>query len=528
MAALIIHGRSDATLNPGGVRIGTAEIYAAIEGLAEIEGALCIGQDWQDDTRVVLFVKLREGAVLDDALRDLVKAIIRGRTSPRHIPTRIVAVSDLPRTRSGKLAELAVRDIVHGQPVRNADSLANPESLTQFVAIRELTAMSAVEAVHIVAARRTAIGRLNGGLAGVEAARLGSVVVRQCLADTTLDPQLVDEVIMGHVLTAGAGQNPARQAAIWADLPDTVPAFSVNKVCGSGLKAIQLAALSIRDGDAGLVVAGGQESMSRAPHLVSVRQALKVGDMTMVDSVMHDGLVDAFHHVPMGMTAEHLARKFHITRDEQDAFALRSQQRALAAAERFASEIVPVTTERATVARDEQPRADSSLQTLGKLRPAFEASGTVTAGNAASLNDGAAAVIIAGETQLGRLGLEPMARIVSCASAALEPMEMGLGAAKAAESALHRAGWTIGDVDLVEINEAFAVQALAVIARLGVDPERVNVNGGAIALGHPIGASGTRIVVTLLHELRRRGAKRGLASVCIGGGQGIAICVERL
>ena len=387
--------------------------------------------------------------------------------------------------------------------------------------------------VHIVAARRTPIGRFIGGLAELSSSALGAIAVRQVLADCAVDPATIDEVIIGQVLTAGAGMNPARQAAIGGGLPIHVPAFTVNKVCGSGLKAIHLGTQAIAAGDAELILAGGQESMTQAPHLLAGRRASKLGDVTATDSIMVDGLVDAFNHVAMGITAEGLATKFGLSREAQDGFALASHQKAVAAAAagRFAAEIAPVTVterrEQRLVAADEQPRADTTLAALAKLKPAFEQAGTVTAGNAASLNDGAAAVLLASEAKAIELGLTSLGRIVSTASAALEPMEMGLGAATAAQRALDRAGWRSSDVDLIELNEAFAAQALAVMAAMHWAPERVNVNGGAIALGHPIGASGCRVVVTLLHEMQRRNVRRGLAALCIGGGQGVAICIER-
>jgi len=387
--------------------------------------------------------------------------------------------------------------------------------------------------VHIVAARRTPIGRFIGGLAELSSSALGAIAVRQVLADSAVDPATIDEVIIGQVLTAGAGMNPARQAAIGGGLPIHVPAFTVNKVCGSGLKAIHLGTQAIAAGDAELILAGGQESMTQAPHLLAGRRASKLGDVTATDSIMVDGLVDAFNHVAMGITAEGLATKFGLSREAQDGFALASHQKAVvaAAAGRFAAEIAPVTVterrEQRLVAADEQPRADTTLAALAKLKPAFEQAGTVTAGNAASLNDGAAAVLLASEARAIALGLTSLGRIVSTASAALEPMEMGLGAATAAQRALDRAGWHSSDVDLIELNEAFAAQALAVMAAMHWAPERVNVNGGAIALGHPIGASGCRVVVTLLHEMQRRNVRRGLATLCIGGGQGVAVCIER-
>lgn len=387
--------------------------------------------------------------------------------------------------------------------------------------------------VHIVAARRTPIGRFVGGFADTSSTELGAVAVRQVLTDSGVDPAMIDEAIIGQVLTAGAGMNPARQAALGGGLPITVPAFTVNKVCGSGLKAIHLGAQAIGAGDAELIVAGGQESMTQAPHLLAGRRGSKLGDITAIDSIMVDGLVDAFNHVAMGITAEGLAKKFGISREAQDSFALASHQKAVAAAAagRFTGEIAPtaVTERRETrlVAVDEQPRADSTLAALAKLKPAFDPAGTVTAGNAASLNDGAAAVLLASEAKASQLGLTSFGRIVACASAALEPMEMGLGAATAAQRALDKAGWRSADLDLIELNEAFAAQALAVIKAMDWELERINVNGGAIALGHPIGASGCRVVVTLLHEMQRRDVRRGLATLCIGGGQGVAICIER-
>ncbi|CAN7630657.1 acetyl-CoA C-acetyltransferase [Devosia sp. LjRoot16] len=387
--------------------------------------------------------------------------------------------------------------------------------------------------VHIVAARRTPIGRFVGAFAELSSSALGAAAIRQVLADSGVDPATVDETIIGQVLTAGAGMNPARQAAIGGGLPIGVPAFSVNKVCGSGLKAIHLGAQAIGAGDAELVIAGGQESMTQAPHLVAGRRATKLGDIAATDSIMVDGLVDAFNHVAMGVTAEGLAQKFDISREAQDSFALASHHKAVAAAAagRFDSEIVPVSvTERGEtrlVAADEQPRADTTLAALARLKPAFDAGGTVTAGNAASLNDGAAAVLLASEAKAAQLGLTSLGRIVACASAALEPMEMGLGAATAAQRALDKAGWRSADLDLIELNEAFAAQTLAVVKAMDWELEQVNVNGGAVALGHPIGASGCRVVVTLLHEMQRRNVRRGLATLCIGGGQGVAICIER-
>ncbi|HQZ12365.1 MAG TPA: acetyl-CoA C-acetyltransferase [Devosia sp.] len=386
--------------------------------------------------------------------------------------------------------------------------------------------------VFIVAARRTAIGRLDGGFAGTSAVDLGAAVVRATLADAGIAPPAVSEVILGNVLTAGLGQNPARQTAIHAGIPVAVPAMTINKVCGSGQKAIHLAVQAIRCGDADIIVAGGQENMTRAPHVLAMRQRVKLGDVSARDTIMSDGLVDAFNDVPMGLTAENVAKKYALTREEQDAFALNSQLKAAAAidAGRFVDEIVPVEiTERRQTRRidtDEHPTRGSTIEALAALRPAFDKQGTVTAGNASGINDGAAAVIVVSERALREHNLTPLARIASYASSGLEPMEMGLGPVGASRRALQRAGWTEADVDLVELNEAFAAQSLAVLRELAFDPARVNVNGGAIALGHPIGASGCRVVVTLLHEMRRRNAKRGLSSLCIGGGMGVALCVE--
>lgn len=383
-----------------------------------------------------------------------------------------------------------------------------------------------MQGIYIVAAKRTPIGRFNGGLAGVAASELGATVVRRLLAEQQIEPGEVSELVMGQVLTAGGGQNPARQAAMSAGLPVTMPAYGVSMVCGSGQKAVHLGAQAILAGNADLVVAGGQESMSRAPHLLGARRAMKYGDVVLADSVALDGLTDAFHGVPMGATAEHLARQHGIAREAQDRFALQSHARAITACALLAEEIVPIDIGAGRqIDSDEQPRADSSATALAALVPAFGATGTVTAGNASSLNDGAAALVLASER--AAKAHAPLARIAAFASAGVEPMEMGMGAAVAARLALERAGWRSDDLDLIELNEAFAAQALAVIAAMGWDEARVNVNGGGIALGHPIGASGCRIVVTLLHEMQRRGVRRGLATLCIGGGQGVALCLER-
>ena len=387
--------------------------------------------------------------------------------------------------------------------------------------------------VFIVSGRRTPIGSLSGGLASLAAHELGAIAARAALADAGIAPDRVEEMIMGQVLTAAAGMNAARQAARLAGLPDTATAFGVNQVCGSGLRAVALGAQQIALGDAGVIVAGGQESMSRAPHAAHLRAGTKLGDVSFIDTVMSDGLTDAFGRMAMGVTAENVARRCGVSREQQDQFALRSQQRASAAqkAGRFIDEIVPVTVAgrkgETVVSEDEFIRHDASLEDMGRLRPAFEKDGTVTAGNSSGINDGAAALVLVSEAALVEGGARPMARIASWATAGLDPDIMGLGPVPAARKALEKAGWRAGDVDLWEANEAFAAQSLAVIDQLGIDPERVNVNGGAIALGHPIGASGARILVTLLHEMARRDVRRGVATLCIGGGMGIAMCVER-
>ena len=388
--------------------------------------------------------------------------------------------------------------------------------------------------VVIVAARRTPIGALNGALSPLPAHALGAVAIRAALADAGIAADEVSETILGQVLTAGQGMNPARQAARAAGLADAAPAALVNQVCGSGLRAVALAAQQIVTGSAAIVVCGGQESMSNAPHVAPLRQGRKLGDMTLRDTVMSDGLSDAFYGYPMGMTAENVAGAHAITRDAQDAFALRSQTRAAEASGsgRFAAEIAPVTLDtrkgQQTVAADEHLRPDTSLATLAKLKPAFVAAGTVTAGNASGINDGAAALVLLQAADAARRGLRPLARIAGWAHAGVDPQVMGLGPIPASRKLLERIGWTAGSVDLWEINEAFAAQSLAVMAGLDLDPGRVNVNGGAIALGHPIGASGARILVTLLHEMRRRAAARGIATLCIGGGMGIALAVEHV
>lgn len=392
-----------------------------------------------------------------------------------------------------------------------------------------------MQEVVIVAATRTAIGSFGGQFADIPAHQLGAAVIRALLEQTGIDPASVDEVIMGQVLTAGCGQNPARQAAIHGGLAHSVPALNINKVCGSGLKAVHLAAQAIRCGDAQIMIAGGQESMSLSPHLLpSSRTGQRMGNSQLVDSMVHDGLWDAFNHYHMGITAENLAERYDISRQQQDGFALGSQQKAAAAIEagRFRDEITPVLVpqrkgEPRRVEQDEQPRASTTLESLGKLRPAFKQGGTVTAGNASSLNDGAAAVLLMSAEKAAELGLPVLARIASHASSGVDPAIMGIGPVSATQRCLNKAGWKVEELDLIEANEAFAAQALAVASELRWDMSRVNVNGGAIALGHPIGGSGCRILVTLLHEMRRRNARRGLATLCIGGGQGVALALAR-
>ncbi|MFS7184343.1 acetyl-CoA C-acetyltransferase [Serratia proteamaculans] len=392
-----------------------------------------------------------------------------------------------------------------------------------------------MQQVVIVAATRTPIGSFQGALATLSAVDLGTVVVKALLARSGVPADQVDEVILGQVLTAGCGQNPARQTALNAGLPYSVPALTINKVCGSGLKAIHLAVQAIRCGDAEVIIAGGQESMSQSPYLINgARAGLRLGHGQLIDSVIQDGLWDAFNDYHMGITAENLAEKYAISRSEQDQFALRSQQKTQAAqqAGHFASEITPVAVpkprgEPLRVASDEQPRADATLESLARLRPAFRPDGTVTAGNASSINDGAAAVLLMSAAKAAELKLPVLARIAGYAASGVDPAIMGIGPVPAARRGLANAGWSLSEVDLIEANEAFAAQALAVGRELEWDSARVNVNGGAIALGHPIGASGCRILVTLLHEMQRREVNKGLAMLCIGGGQGVALAVER-
>ncbi|GAB3424614.1 acetyl-CoA C-acetyltransferase [Massilia agilis] len=391
-----------------------------------------------------------------------------------------------------------------------------------------------MEEVVIVAAGRTAVGKFGGSLAKVSGAELGAHVIKQLLAKSGIAPDAVSEVLMGQVLTAAAGQNPARQASIKAGLPDTIPAMTINMVCGSGLRATHLAAQAIKCGDARIVIAGGQESMSMSPHAMpGSRDGVRMGEAKLVDTMIIDGLWDAFNQYHMGVTAENVARKYDISRQEQDEFALQSQLKAEAAqkAGKFKDEIIPfeIVTRKGTtvVDTDEYPKHGTTLEALSSLRPAFNKEGTVTAGNASGINDGAAAVIMMSASQAKEMGLAPMARIKAYASAGVDPSIMGMGPVSATRLCLQKAGWGVNDLDLMEINEAFAAQAVAVNKEMGWDTSKINVNGGAIAIGHPIGASGARILVTLLHEMIRRDAKRGLASLCIGGGMGVALAVER-
>jgi acetyl-CoA C-acetyltransferase len=378
------------------------------------------------------------------------------------------------------------------------------------------------------------VGSFLGGLSSLPAAKLGEVAIRAALERAGVGPDEVDEVILGHVLQAAAGQGPARQASMGAGIPKEVPAWSLNQICGSGLRAVAIAAQQIQLGDARIVVAGGQESMSQAPHAQAIRTGQKMGDLALIDTMIRDGLWDAFNGYHMGQTAENIAEQFQISRGDQDAFAVASQNRAEAAqkAGRFDDEIVPVTIKGrkgdTVVDKDEFIRHGATLEAMQGLKPAFAKEGSVTAANASGLNDGAAALVLMSADDARARGLEPLARIVSSATAGVDPAVMGTGPIPASRKALEKAGWTVADLDLVESNEAFAAQSLCVLRELGLDPDKVNVNGGAIAIGHPIGASGARILTTLLHEMKRRGAKRGLATLCIGGGMGVAMCVERV
>jgi acetyl-CoA C-acetyltransferase len=389
--------------------------------------------------------------------------------------------------------------------------------------------------IVIVSAARTAVGKFGGSLAKVPASQLGATVIAEVLKRAKLNPDQINDVIMGQVLQAGAGQNPARQASIGAGLPNTVPAMTINKLCGSGLKAVALAVQAIRDGDSEIVIAGGQENMSMAPHVLpNSRDGVRMGDWKLLDTMLSDGLLDAFNAYHMGVTAENVAKKFGIDRAAQDELALASQMKAAAAQEagRFKDEIVGVSIPQrkgdpVVFSADEFINKKSSAEGLAGLRPAFDKAGSVTAGNASGINDGAAAVVVMSAAKAKALGLKPLARIASYAATALDPAIMGMGPVTASQRALARAGWKAADLDLMEINEAFAAQACAVHKEMGWDLSKVNVNGGAIAIGHPIGASGCRILVTLLHEMARRDAKKGLASLCIGGGMGIAMTIER-
>jgi acetyl-CoA C-acetyltransferase len=394
--------------------------------------------------------------------------------------------------------------------------------------------MSQQDAIVIVAGARTPVGSFNGSLASVPAHELGRTVIKEVMGRAKIEPSEVSEVILGQILTAGQGQNPARQASINAGLPIETPAWLVNMVCGSGLRSVALGYQAIKNGDSKIVIAGGQESMSLSPHAAYIRQGQKMGNLEMIDTMIKDGLWDAFNGYHMGTTAENVARQWQITREDQDKFAVASQNKAEAAkkAGKFKEEIVPVTIKSRkgdiVVAEDEYIRDGAKIEDMGKLRPAFDPKeGTVTAGNASGINDGAAAVVLMSAADAEKRGLTPLARIVSWAQAGVDPSIMGTGPIPASKKALEKAGWSHQDLDLVEANEAFAAQACAVNKGVGWDTEKVNVNGGAIAIGHPIGASGTRILITLLHEMKRRDAKKGLATLCIGGGMGIAMCVAR-
>jgi acetyl-CoA C-acetyltransferase len=390
-----------------------------------------------------------------------------------------------------------------------------------------------MEDIVIVSAMRTAVGSFNGAFAAVPAHVLGTTAVQAAITKAGIEAADVDEVILGQILTAGEGQNPARQAARAAGVPDKATAFGINQVCGSGLRAVALGAQQIRTGESNIVVAGGMESMSTSQHAAYLRAGTKMGGVEFIDTMLKDGLWDAFHGYHMGTTAENVATKYQITREQQDAFALASQQKASAAQKsgRFKDEITPVTIKGrkgdTVVSDDEYIRHDASADTMAKLRPAFSKDGTVTAGNASGINDGAAALVLMTASEAARRGLKPLARIAAFATAGVDPAIMGTGPIPATRKALGRAEWKADDLDLAEANEAFAAQAIAVNKDLGWDTAKVNVNGGAIAIGHPIGASGARVLVTLLHEMQKRDAKKGLATLCIGGGMGVAMCVER-
>ena len=394
--------------------------------------------------------------------------------------------------------------------------------------------MPASESIVVASATRTPVGAFNGSFANTPAHELGAIVIKEALARAGVEASEVDEVILGQVLTAGQGQNPARQAAIKAGVPKEATAWGLNQVCGSGLRTIAIGMQQIATGDAKIIIAGGQESMSLSPHCAHLRAGVKMGDYSMIDTMIRDGLWDAFNGYHMGNTAENVAKQFQITRDTQDEFAVGSQNKAEAAqkAGRFSDEIVPVTIKGrkgdTVVDQDEYIRHGATLDAMQKLRPAFDKEGTVTAANASGINDGAGAVVLMTEAEAARRGIKPLARIASWATAGVDPAIMGTGPIPASKRALEKAGWSVADLDLVEANEAFAAQACAVNKGMGWNPDIVNVNGGAIAIGHPIGASGTRIFNTLVYEMRRRGAKKGLATLCIGGGMGVAMCVEGL
>ncbi len=397
--------------------------------------------------------------------------------------------------------------------------------------------MPSLEEIVILSAARTAVGKFQGALSELSAPQLGAIAVREAVRRARLEPQQVEECILGNVLPAGLGQNPARQAALGAGLPNETSAMTINKVCGSGLKAVALAAQAVATGNSGIVVAGGMESMSNAPYLLpQARKGYRLGNAQVIDSMVHDGLWDVYNDYHMGQTAENVAEKYKITRQEQDEFAYHSHRKAIAAQKecRLQSQIVAVELPArkkgeppAQFDRDEAPREDTSVETLGKLKPAFKKDGTVTAGNAPGVNDGAAALVVTSAARARELGIEPMARIVAQATSGVDPAWVMMAPVEGVRRLWQKTGWKPGDVDLYELNEAFSVQALAVMRELGVDPERVNVNGGAVAIGHPIGASGARILVTLLYEMARRNARRGIAALCLGGGNSVALAVER-
>lgn len=386
--------------------------------------------------------------------------------------------------------------------------------------------------VFIVAAKRTAIGNFNGSLSQISACKLGEIVVRALLLETGIKGDLISDMILGQVLTAAMGQNPARQTLINAEIPILVPAITINQVCGSGLRAIAMAASAIKSGDSSIIIAGGQENMSMAPHAANLRPGVKMGDAKFIDTMIYDGLWDVFNNYHMGITAENIAKKYNVTREMQDNFAANSQNKAENAKKegKFKNEIVPVTIKNKNgdiiFDQDEFIRPGTTAQLLAKLRPAFDKEGTVTAGNSSGINDGAAMLLVASKEEVEKRNLKPIARIVSFANVGVDPKIMGTGPISAVQLALKKAGWSVNDLELIEANEAFAAQAIAVNKELGWDESIVNVNGGAIAIGHPIGASGARIAVSLLHEMQRRKAKKGLATLCIGGGMGVAMCFE--